>query len=81
MFCPVLCFSCGRSVGHVHAIFVSMRAKIVRQTLGERATAPGMAAVDPGLQVDCSKIFDKLGINHDCCRKTLATNMDFFSYR
>ena len=80
MLCPVVCFTCGCPVGDVEDIFRHMRAARVRGILAERGTAATQAAVDAGLQVDCGDILDRLGIDHDCCRKTLVTAMVFRDY-
>ncbi len=54
-----------------------MRAALARKLLEERGTTPTRAAVDPGLQIECSEIFDRLEIPGDCCRKTLSAAMIF----
>jgi DNA-directed RNA polymerase subunit N (RpoN/RPB10) len=82
MLVPVLCFTCGCPVGDVEDLFHQMRAARVRAILAERGTTATQAAVDGGLQIDCSDILDKLGIKKEnyCCRKVLATAMVFTDY-
>jgi DNA-directed RNA polymerase subunit N (RpoN/RPB10) len=57
-----------------------MRAKRVSQVLQARKTAASQAAIDAGLQIDCSDILDLLGIKEDCCRGHLVSAMEFFDY-
>lgn len=80
MLVPVLCFTCGCPIGDVEGMFRVMRSKRVREVLAQRETSASQAAVDAGLQIDCSDILDRLGIIHDCCRKTLVTAMVFSDY-
>jgi len=80
MLCPVLCFTCGYPVGQIEDIFGHLRAAKVKKILSERKTTATQAAVDAGLQIDCSDILDKLNIMHACCRKTLVTAMIFADY-
>ena len=49
----------------------------MKTILEERGTQATQAAVDAGLQIECSDILDKLLITHECCRKTLVTAMIF----
>ena len=77
MLVPVKCITCGYPVGSVEDLFHIMRAKKVKAILEERGTQATQAAVDVGLQIDCSDILDKLHITHECCRKTLVTAMIF----
>ena len=80
MLIPIRCFTCKMPVGDVDDLFRSMRAARVRETLAARGTTPTQAAVDGGLQLDCSDILEKLGVRHSCCRKTLVTGMVFSDY-
>lgn len=80
MLTPVLCFTCGLPVDDRGDLFRHMRAERVREELGKRGTAATQAAVDAGLQIDCSDILDDLGVRFICCRKTLITAMQFQDY-
>lgn len=80
MLTPVLCFTCGCSIGEFEDIFRQMRGDKVRAILAERGTIATQAAVDSGLQIDCSDILELLGITGDCCRKTLIAAMIFSDY-
>ena len=80
MLVPVLCFTCGCPTGDVDCIFRHLRAARVRTILGERGTTATQAAIDAGLQIDCSEDLTRLGITNDCCRKVLSTAMIFSDY-
>ena len=80
MLTPIVCFTCGAPTGDVEDLFQAMRAARVRAVLAERGTAATQAAVDAGLQIDCSEILTRLGITHDCCRKVLVTAMLYGDY-
>jgi DNA-directed RNA polymerase subunit N (RpoN/RPB10) len=80
MLVPVLCFTCGCAVGDVAPLFRHMRAARARAILAERGTTATRAGADAGLRVDCGDILDRLGVDHDCCRKTLITAMVFTDY-
>jgi DNA-directed RNA polymerase subunit N (RpoN/RPB10) len=80
MLVPVLCFTCGCPVGDVEDIFREMRISKVRAILDERGTTATQAAADAGLQIDCSDILKQLGIEFDCCRKTIISAMIFTDY-
>lgn len=77
MLTPVICFTCGLPIGDVATIFRFERAKLAEAILAEKKVAPGWAPVVGELQIDCSEIFDRLGIRADCCRTHLATAMQF----
>lgn len=77
MLPPVVCFTCGFPIGDVAEIFLHLRAARVRAALEARGTAAAEAAVDSGLQVDCSDVLDALGLRYDCCRMHLVTAMVF----
>lgn len=80
MLTPTVCFTCGLPVGDVEDIFRKLRAERVREVLKERDTTVTQAAVDAGLQIDCTDILDDLGIEEDCCRTRLTTAMVFGDY-
>ncbi len=80
MLVPVICCTCGLPIGDVEDIFRELRNNRVRSMLAERGTTPTQAAVDTGLQIDCSDILKEIGIDHDCCRKSLVTAMIFSDY-
>ena len=75
MLTPVICFTCGCSVGHVEELFRVMRTRKIIKELELRNTIPTHAAIDAGLQIDMSDILDKLNIRYECCRIRLATAM------
>lgn len=77
MLVPVTCLTCGCPIGDKDDLFQHLRAERVREVLKKRGTAAAAAAVDRGLQIDCSDILDLLGIPHDCCRAHLVTAMKF----
>ena len=80
MLVPVLCFTCGCSIADLEDIFRHLRAAKVKEILDQRKTTATQAAVDAGLQIDCSDILDTLNIMHACCRKTMVTAMIFADY-
>jgi DNA-directed RNA polymerase subunit N (RpoN/RPB10) len=80
MLIPILCFSCGCAIGDRGDLFRHMRAKRVEQILKGRGTIARQAAIDVGLQIDCSDILDKLGVVNDCCRTHLVIAMEFGDY-
>jgi DNA-directed RNA polymerase subunit N (RpoN/RPB10) len=73
----VVCITCGLPVGDVADIFREMKNDLVRKLLEERGTAATQAAVDTNLQVDCTHIYELLGVKNYCCRKSLASCMLF----
>jgi DNA-directed RNA polymerase subunit N (RpoN/RPB10) len=75
-----LCFTCGLPVDDRGDIFRHMRAERVRAVLAERGTTATQAAVDSGLQIDCRDILEALGVDNDCCRKTMISAMQFSDY-
>jgi DNA-directed RNA polymerase subunit N (RpoN/RPB10) len=77
MLVPIQCFSCGLPIGDRADLFRTMREKRVRQILQKRGTIAPQAAIDVGLQVDCSDILDLLGVVEDCCRLHLVSAMEF----
>lgn len=81
MLVLIRCIACGFPLGDVYDIFARMRAQLTQATLQDRDTDAAFAPVDAGLQIDCSAIFDKLGIKLECCRMHLATGMNFSEYR
>lgn len=80
MLVPVLCFTCGCPVGDIEDIFREMRNTKIKEILTDRKTTATQAAVDAGLQIDCSDILKQLGIEYDCCRKTIIAAMIFTDY-
>jgi len=80
MLIPVLCFTCGCSIGEKEDLFLHMQAKLAKKILDERKTAPIQAHIDPDIQITCGEILTKLGVKNDCCRKTMVTSMRFSDY-
>jgi len=79
MLTPVLCMTCGRSVGEYGDVFRRMRQSVVEAELKARGVDPTRMAADAGMRVECGSIFDSLGIGKDrpCCRTTLMCTMIF----
>lgn len=73
----VICTTCGLPIGDVAPLYQEMKNDIVRKLLEERGTAPTQAAIDAGLQVDCTEIYELLHIKNGCCRMRLASCMLF----
>lgn len=80
MLVPTTCLSCGCSIGHLAPAFAAAREKRVKKAFGAAGTVPEKAAQNMKLSVDCSDLFDKLGVRYDCCRMHLATAMDWRDY-
>lgn len=75
MLIPVVCFSCGTSIGHVAEVFRVLREQRVRGDLATARVAPEMSAIRLDADLDLSDVFDKLRISQDCCRTHLNTAM------
>jgi DNA-directed RNA polymerase subunit N (RpoN/RPB10) len=80
MLVPVVCFTCGLAIGDREDLFRHMRAERVRALLKSRGTTATQAAVDVGLEIDCTDILDLLGVTELCCRTHLVTAMGFADY-
>lgn len=80
MLIPIVCLTCGCPLGDREDLFRELRAERVQEVLGPRGTVPTQAAVDTGLQIDCSDILEKLGIENDCCRAHMVTGMVYEDY-
>ena len=80
MLIPVVCHTCGRPIGDKYELFRHMREKLVKKILQERGTDSTQAAVDVGLQIDCSEILTKLRIDEPCCRTRMTTGMVYSDY-
>ena len=80
MYVPPVCFTCGCPIGHVEDLFRIMRIKRVKKILDDRGTITTQAAIDVGLQIDCSDILDRLFIHNYCCRTHLISSMRFSDY-
>jgi DNA-directed RNA polymerase subunit N (RpoN/RPB10) len=80
MLVPILCLTCGCPIGDKEDLFRHARAARVKAVLASRKTTATQAAVDAGLQIDCSDILDRLGIREDCCRAHLTSAMIFLDY-
>jgi DNA-directed RNA polymerase subunit N (RpoN/RPB10) len=80
MLTPIVCLTCGCPIGDIEDLFRHMRAARVRELLGERGTDVSQAAIDVGLQLDCSDILELLGVRNDCCRAHLVSAMIFDDY-
>jgi DNA-directed RNA polymerase subunit N (RpoN/RPB10) len=77
MLMPILCFTCGMPIGDKADLFKRLRSEKAKAILAQRGTIPTKASVDPGLQIDCTDIFDRLKIFQYCCRMHLTSNMEF----
>lgn len=80
MLTPVVCVTCGMPIADVCGLYFHLKAERVAAVLAESGTDPGKAAADNSLTVDCSDIFDKLGIVQLCCRKSMSTAMIYSNY-
>lgn len=72
MLTPVVCFSCGTSIGHVAELFRKLREKCVREDLDKKHISPEMSAIRLDSNLDMTDLFNILQISQDCCRMHLA---------
>lgn len=79
MLTPIVCFTCGMSIGDKAPIYHYIRRKRMAERYGHpgAATAPTQAAVDPSLTENVMEdILDALQVTK-CCRPRLVTAMIF----
>jgi DNA-directed RNA polymerase subunit N (RpoN/RPB10) len=81
MLVPIVCFTCGVSLGDLAPIYNHIRRKRMIQRYGDPnngpRTAPTQAAVDPSLQENLmGDVLDALRIQK-CCRTHMVTAMLF----
>jgi len=75
MLAPIVCFTCGLSVGDLAPIYHFIRQKRMAARYGQpgAATAPTQAAVDPTLLENImGDVLDALRLTK-CCRTRLVT--------
>jgi DNA-directed RNA polymerase subunit N (RpoN/RPB10) len=88
MLVPIVCFTCGMSLGDIAPIYQSIRRKRMGRRYGHLAelnasqtragrAAPTQAAVDPSLSENVmGDVLDALRVTK-CCRTRLVTAMIF----
>lgn len=82
MLVPIVCFTCGLSLGDLAPIYRLARAKRMEARYGtdESRVAPAQAALDPtqedNMMVD---VLDALRLTK-CCRTRMTSAMDFRDY-
>lgn len=79
MLVPIVCFTCGLSLGDISPIYQYIRRKRMAARYGEpgSATAPTQVAVDPALLENIMEdVLDALRVTK-CCRTRLVTAMLF----
>lgn len=79
MLVPVVCFTCGTSLGDLAPIYHHIRRKRMAARYGSAGAtvAPTQAAVDPSLQENIMKdVLEALRVTK-CCRTRLVTAMIF----
>ena len=73
MLTPVVCFSCGTSIGHIAELFRKLREKRVREDLDGKHISPEMSAIRLDSNLDMTDRFNILQISQSCCRTHLAS--------
>ena len=79
MLVPIVCFTCGCSLGDIAPIYHAVRRKRMAARFGQPGgpTAPTQAAVDPTLTENImADVLDALRVTK-CCRTRLVTAMIF----
>jgi DNA-directed RNA polymerase subunit N (RpoN/RPB10) len=79
MLVPIVCFTCGCSLGDIAPIYHAVRRKRMAARFGTvgAPTAPTQAAVDPTLTENImGDVLDALRVTK-CCRTRLVTAMVF----
>jgi len=78
MLTPMVCFTCGFSLGDIAPVYHFIRQNRMATHLhGKNASAPTRVAVDPSLTKNImGDVLDALGVE-DCCRTRLVTAMIF----
>ena len=77
MLVPIVCFTCGDSLGDIAPIYSAVRKARMAEKYGRPGgpTAPTQAAVDPTLTENMMKdVLDALRVTK-CCRTRLVTAM------
>jgi DNA-directed RNA polymerase subunit N (RpoN/RPB10) len=80
MLTPILCITCGASLGDAAPVYVSVRRNRMGKLYGtsRAATLPEGAAGDPDHPPEVmSDIFAALKIHRACCKTRLATAVLF----
>ena len=75
MLYPIICVTCGMSIGDRAPVFRRLYQRQVELSLQGVKAENAYAA--PGLRVDCSAALDQVGATNACCRAELLTTMQF----
>lgn len=67
MLVPILCFTCGCSIGDKEDLFIHLKNE-------KKEKEPDNE------ELDCSDILDILDIKNDCCRMHIITAINFVDY-
>lgn len=78
MLTPVVCFTCGLSLGDLAAIYNRIRAKRMAARYGAGEVAPTQASLDPSTTTESvmGDVLDALRLTK-CCRTRMVTAMQF----
>jgi hypothetical protein len=83
MFTPGTCPGCGLSLpalafDYARAVMIA-QAEAQTQAQLDRAPAalPELSLIDASQRHDCSRVYDALGVDGDCCRIHLATTVSW----
>lgn len=77
MLTPVVCFTCGCSLGDIAPLYHAVRRARMAARYGPGATSPAQAATDPTLTENVmGDVLEALRVSK-CCRTRLVTAMIF----
>ena len=80
MLTPVRCITCGLPCGDVAAVYRKIRQDRARTELKKKDCHPAQSVIHTEMEIVLTDVLEALGINFDCCRRTITTAMDFRDY-
>lgn len=81
MLCPVVCFSCGKSLDAYFKAFKEIRQKKMRDLEKDHPDKikPNMIPVSDELQPVLGEDLDAMGFTLECCRMNILTTVEFLA--
>lgn len=73
MLFPVVCFTCGTSLGEHELVFLRLRREKLAAARKKYDVAPGRELCVPGFSVALGAELDELGLRNECCRTRMLT--------
>ena len=80
MLIPIRCVVCGGAIGDKYGKYMARKQARVEEKYGELEAAPENVIFDRRYEVPVEDILADLGLDMDCCRKTMVSNMSFRDY-